>query len=137
MRRIGSSAMEPFQGCARLPPELVQARFVHEHDIGGRDYVAEPPAQLAEVPRPDRLNRQGVIQSLPSQHALVPRPWGRMDGDHHECLAERLPKHLEFRPTAQAIDDDALAEDAWQRALRPDAKSVDLTLRLGHPADRG
>ena len=67
----------------------------------------------------------------------MPRPWGRMDGDHHECLAERLPKHLEFRPTAQAIDDDALAEDAWQRALRPNSEPMRFSFGVRHASDGG
>src|SRR6266581_7991464 len=124
MRRIGSSAMELLQGCARLPPELFEARFVHEHDVRRRDDVAEPPAQLAKVPRSNRFDRHRIVQSLASQHALVPRLRGRMDCDDQELLAERLPKHLEFRPTPQAFDDDAISVDSWQRTLRPDAKSV-------------
>src|SRR2546425_12665726 len=60
-----------------------------------------------------------------------------MDCDDYEPLAERLPKHLPFRPTAQAFDDDAISVDSRQRALRPDSESVDLPLGLGHPADRG
>src|SRR3989442_12215853 len=59
-----------------------------------------------------------------------------MDCDDYEPLAERLPKHLPFRPTAQAFDDDAISVDSRQRALRPDSESVGLTLCLGHPADR-
>src|SRR3989449_7507796 len=137
MRRIGSSAMEPLQGCSSLPPERRKPRFVHEHDAGGRDDVAKPPAQRAEVPRLTRLNRQSVVRSLTSQHPFVPRLRGRMDRDDHEPLAERLSEHLEFYPTAEAFDDDTIPVDSRQRALRRDSESVGLTLCLGHPADRG
>src|SRR3989442_758635 len=137
MRRVGSSAMEPLQGRSRLPPELVQARFIHEHDIGGRDHVSEPPAQLAEVPRSDRFDREGIVQALASQHPLVARLRGRVDGDDHERLAERLSEHLELRPTAQAIDDDALTVDSRQRALCPDSESVGLPFGMRYAPDGG
>ena len=57
-----------------------------------------------------------------------------MDRHDHEPLAKRFPKHLKLRPAAQALDDDVLSVDSRQRAFRPNAKSVDLPVRLGHPA---
>ena len=128
--------MEPLQGRARLPSEVVQARFVHEHDVGSRDHIAEAPAQLAEVPRSDRVYCEGIVQALPSEHPFVPGLRGRVDGDDHERLAERLSEHLELRPAAQAIDEDALSVDSWHRALGPDSESVSLSFGVGHAPDR-
>src|SRR5207247_9267488 len=66
----------------------------------------------------------------------VPGPRARVDGDDHERLAERLSEHLELRPAAQAIDEDALSLDSWHRALGPDSESVSLSFGVGHAPDR-
>src|SRR2546427_9620040 len=115
MGGIGVSPREPPKGCSSLPRDPLQTRFVHEHDVGRRDDVAKSPAQLAEVPRLNRLNRQSVVRSLTSQHPFVPRLLGRMDRDDHEPLAERLSEHLEFYPTAEAFDDDTIPLDSRHR----------------------
>ena len=137
MRRIGKSAMEPLQGCARLPPELVQARFVHEHDVGRCDDITEAPAQFPEVSRSHGFDGHRVIRALASQHAFMPRLRGRMDRDDRERLAERLSEHLQLCSAAQPFDDNALSVNPRQGALRPDSESMRLSLGVGHPSDRG
>jgi len=59
-----------------------------------------------------------------------------MDGEHDKALAERLPEDIELRSTAEAIDEDVLASDAREGALRPDAEPVCLPFRMGHSPHR-
>src|SRR5436309_15279362 len=83
MRRIGRSAMEPLHGRACLPSEVVQARFVHEHDVGSGDHIAEAQAQLAEVPRTDRVYCEGIVQAFQSEHTFVTVLRGRVTGVYY------------------------------------------------------
>src|SRR5438034_4915192 len=75
----GNLAMQPLQRLARLPAELPEGAFVHEHDIGGRDDLSQPPAQLPDVPGPERVVSRHVVRSAAHHYALVASRRGRLD----------------------------------------------------------
>src|SRR5438034_4036851 len=116
--------MEPPQGRSRLASEILKGSFVHEHHVRRRDYVAETPAQFAEVARVERLDTPRVVGPTTPQHPLVPRLRRGMDGHNGQVGPECLAEDFQLGSSSESVDQDPLSLDARESPL--DRKSTRL-----------